>query len=478
MLHSGPRVQPDAEWNNAGRIVARFWNVQQLARLQNVLREMCVGLYSSMALAAGGIGFAFGDLPVKISEELLVCKICFGRFHQKKLPKLLACSHTFCEPCVRQYHFINTNGWLEIGAAGEGGAGDGGCSGLQNNFPNFPCPICRKLTRLPDSGVEGLANNFTVLSLMELLDDKQQGHVNEGFCDSDTCSVKSDVIGIVRRNPRRRRRERRGSCCSTFSVPTEVGASMTSLLGIPSIDARCAICERRFPESEFPCGHCVCTKCFGTAQRNNNESDNKDAQVQAEDRVSDSAKCPACAEHTQRADDCLVNAASTVHLNNASPDRGAKDHGCIVSEHQQSSSDSFISANVMADPTHHIYPNLAVETLDSLEYNRTGKSQQTMNCTCKHMPGRNNGRLPMDRPPPYNPDLYFNGNGPVDQQSISVSSSNGNSRNNSPRRALPTHRYFVHDASRSIYFKAKHISKSNTAETSLFAPNHPHNSTF
>ena len=425
----------DFEVKNVPESVVYCQNIQHIVCLQIAVNEMCIGLYD-MAIAARGVGLVFnaGDLPGKISDELLVCKICFCRFNQKKLPKLLACSHTFCEPCVRHYHSISTDELSNIGTADKGGV-----LHPHSNYSDFPCPVCRKLTQLPRSGVDGLANNFTVLSLMEILTDRKQNQVDGTKDNSDTCSVKSDVTGIARRDPWKKRRERRGSCCSVFSVPTEVASSMTYLLGIPSIDAKCAICAQRFPESEFPCGHCVCTKCFVAAQRNSNEGENKEVE-DGDDQVNDPPRCPACVQHAQKDDNYSHNdnQVSALNLHNGPTEwrRNKNNDAVIVNECQQ-------QKQHMADPTQHIYPNLVVESLGTLPLEYNNRSQ-AVNCTCNH--GRHNGTvrldiIPDDRPPPYNPGLYSKGNGSsADQQSVSVPS-NGSSRNGSPRRVPPGHRY-------------------------------------
>ena len=466
MLYSGIYRVKDTEAKNVLESVVCCQNIQHIVCLQNALNKMCIGLFN-MALAASEISSALngGDLPGKISEELLVCKICFGRFNQRKLPKLLACSHTFCEPCVRQYHSINAiNGLASLANNDDD---DAVFLDSHPNYNNFPCPICRKLTQLPESGVEGLANNFTVLSLMEILIDRKRSQVDGLKDNSDTCSVKSDVIGIIHRDPKKKRRERRrGSCCSVFSVPTEVASSMTSLLEIPSVDAKCAICDRRFPESEFPCGHCVCTKCFVAAQRNNNdESENKEAK-ETEDLVNEQPNCPACAQHVQSDDSYCINGASSIVLHNGPgppADYWNQNNNCVVNECQQQSS-NYSTPTQRADPTEHIYPNLAVETLDSLGC--SGSRSRGMSCTCRRNGATGPGRvgiIPDDRPPPYNPGLYFNGNGHSDQQSVSLSS-NGSSRNGSPRRAPPGHRY-----SASVIADINHIHDSQASNIATTA---------
>ncbi|XP_069120690.1 uncharacterized protein [Argopecten irradians] len=66
------------------------------------------------------------------------CDICFENY---RLPKLLPCRHTFCEPCLRDYA-KNT------------------CPQDLNEF--LVCPLCRTHCVLPDCGVGGFINNYFV----------------------------------------------------------------------------------------------------------------------------------------------------------------------------------------------------------------------------------------------------------------------------------------------------------------------------
>ena len=106
-------------------------------------------------MAVGGIEL---DLPDRIHEELLICKICYSKFSNKaeNLPKLLVCSHTFCINCITEY------------------------LRKRKKKSKFPCPLCRKETLLPKDGVKGLTNNYTILGLLDLLDTKPQPDPYQG----------------------------------------------------------------------------------------------------------------------------------------------------------------------------------------------------------------------------------------------------------------------------------------------------------
>ncbi|XP_066287652.1 tripartite motif-containing protein 3-like [Branchiostoma lanceolatum] len=76
----------------------------------------------------------------EITEEFLVCKICFEDY---KKPKVLPCLHTFCEGCLVKY--------------------------VPGKAQNITCPLCREESALPENGVAGLKGNFLISSLREKL---------------------------------------------------------------------------------------------------------------------------------------------------------------------------------------------------------------------------------------------------------------------------------------------------------------------
>ncbi|PIK49962.1 hypothetical protein BSL78_13169 [Apostichopus japonicus] len=74
-----------------------------------------------------------------LSEDFLICCICMKQFRS---PKMLPCIHSFCEECIEKY------------AAKQPG-------------DEVPCPTCRQVCSLPETGVKGLQTNFHLINLVE-----------------------------------------------------------------------------------------------------------------------------------------------------------------------------------------------------------------------------------------------------------------------------------------------------------------------
>ncbi|XP_038064911.1 E3 ubiquitin-protein ligase TRIM56-like [Patiria miniata] len=82
------------------------------------------------------VGSAFEKIGVHLE-----CNICTDKY---KKPKVLDCLHSFCEECLVKYR-----------------------DGTHRNKPNIPCPVCRQVTVLPQSGIQGLKTNFHLVGLIE-----------------------------------------------------------------------------------------------------------------------------------------------------------------------------------------------------------------------------------------------------------------------------------------------------------------------
>ncbi|XP_033113418.1 tripartite motif-containing protein 3-like [Anneissia japonica] len=90
----------------------------------------------------------------QISEEFLLCQVCFEGFNK---PKLLPCLHSFCEACLARY--VSTK---------EG---------------TIRCPMCKQDTDLPDVGVGGLKDNFFILNLSDVFTPKKdEGPSRRAIC--------------------------------------------------------------------------------------------------------------------------------------------------------------------------------------------------------------------------------------------------------------------------------------------------------
>ncbi|CAH1228062.1 TRIM2 [Branchiostoma lanceolatum] len=97
----------------------------------------------------------------QISDDFLECTICLEPF---KNPKILPCLHTFCKGCLEKF----------VAQQSEG-------------KETFPCPTCRTETELPGGVVEGLKDNFFVLSLKDAVDVHKK--LTTDSTDDITCST-------------------------------------------------------------------------------------------------------------------------------------------------------------------------------------------------------------------------------------------------------------------------------------------------
>ncbi|XP_071836539.1 uncharacterized protein [Apostichopus japonicus] len=94
-----------------------------------------------------------------LSEDFLICCICMKQFRS---PKMLPCIHSFCEECIEKY------------AAKQPG-------------DEVPCPTCRQVCSLPETGVKGLQTNFHLINLVErvnLLERLTNTEESASVCDS------------------------------------------------------------------------------------------------------------------------------------------------------------------------------------------------------------------------------------------------------------------------------------------------------
>lgn len=97
------------------------------------------------------------------SEDFHQCPVCMEQFSfDDRMPKILNCQHTLCQPCVEALVQTDTDG----------------------AFATLVCPECRSTQRTPWQGLAHVPNNLTMLRYMEYC-----GRI--GRCDekSTTCVV-------------------------------------------------------------------------------------------------------------------------------------------------------------------------------------------------------------------------------------------------------------------------------------------------
>ncbi|XP_061587099.1 E3 ubiquitin-protein ligase RNF186-like [Cololabis saira] len=73
------------------------------------------------------------------------CKICFNYFDlDRHIPKLLSCSHTFCQECLGMLHSREGRGW------------------------RVSCPVCRQRTPVREHRVQNLPDNTALAQALPL----------------------------------------------------------------------------------------------------------------------------------------------------------------------------------------------------------------------------------------------------------------------------------------------------------------------
>lgn len=88
------------------------------------------------------------------------CKICYNYYDlDRHTPKLLGCSHTFCQECLDALHSREGRGWRIV------------------------CPVCRHRTPVPEYRVHNLPDNAAVTEALPL---KIQEPVNSFDTDVQT----------------------------------------------------------------------------------------------------------------------------------------------------------------------------------------------------------------------------------------------------------------------------------------------------
>lgn len=113
------------------------------------------------------------------------CKICYNYFDlDRRTPKLLGCSHTFCQECLEALHSWEGRGW-RIG-----------------------CPVCRHRTPVPEYRVQRLPDNTALTAALPLkthepvsssLTDVRTGPAESSGDDSScqTCKQVAFATGCV-----------------------------------------------------------------------------------------------------------------------------------------------------------------------------------------------------------------------------------------------------------------------------------------
>ncbi|XP_038052516.1 E3 ubiquitin-protein ligase TRIM56-like [Patiria miniata] len=106
----------------------------------------------------------------KISQGHLECPICYCRFTD---PKILDCLHSFCLNCLDKL-----------------------MTSQQPQADKIPCPVCRRVTAVPDTGLQGLPNCFFLSNLVDEFN-KQERLLGDAPTDVPTCEECDEGLEAV-----------------------------------------------------------------------------------------------------------------------------------------------------------------------------------------------------------------------------------------------------------------------------------------
>ena len=106
------------------------------------------------------INMAESFVPADLCEDLICCVICYEHFSEERVPKALPCLHTFCEGCLRGSIVAYQKNVLKQKRATASG--------------DFPCPVCKSVTKIPENGMAGFKNDFRIQKITEILEKSRQ----------------------------------------------------------------------------------------------------------------------------------------------------------------------------------------------------------------------------------------------------------------------------------------------------------------
>ncbi|XP_061744413.1 tripartite motif-containing protein 3 [Nerophis ophidion] len=109
--------------------------------------------------------------------DCCVCLLAFSR--SERIPRLLHCQHTFCQPCLESLQTRAQGGLLTLG-----------------------CPLCRRVTCIR-AGLSLQEALWVDSDVWEQIGHDDQDHAPEGGTASDTAAAESTAHGGVSRSKRR-----------------------------------------------------------------------------------------------------------------------------------------------------------------------------------------------------------------------------------------------------------------------------------
>src|SRR5688572_29887373 len=108
------------------------------------------------------------DIKKQGLDDMTTCCICTEVYTD---PKALPCIHTFCMKCIQ-----------ETGLKTNKGPGD-----------EMPCPICRRMFKIPPQGFFGLPKNFFMTKLIQMVNASAESASSIGLVLCDACAEENIV---------------------------------------------------------------------------------------------------------------------------------------------------------------------------------------------------------------------------------------------------------------------------------------------
>ena len=169
-------------------------------------------------------------LPFHLCEDLVCCVVCYEPFSEQRTPKALPCLHSFCKSCLAACIIAHKK--RSRPRNGEKKAPKG----------EFPCPVCKEVTKIPSNGIDGFRDDFRIRRILEILDKSRDMAMNASTQNLDLSATTS----------------------ASASTPTADGDKQEN-------GPKCGICNIRNLDSEAQkyCLDCFKRLCDGCADDHN-----------------------------------------------------------------------------------------------------------------------------------------------------------------------------------------------------------------
>ena len=96
-------------------------------------------------------------LPFHLCEDLICCVVCYEPFSDERTPKALPCLHSFCKSCLGACIMAHKKRTRSRNGDKKSVKGE------------FPCPVCKDVTKIPANGLDGFRDDFRIRRISEIM---------------------------------------------------------------------------------------------------------------------------------------------------------------------------------------------------------------------------------------------------------------------------------------------------------------------